>query len=354
VRVAILGAGAIAQGTAAFLQCAGHAPTLWSPSGAGTAAFAQGAQLTASGAVRAAFVPRVAATCAEAVHASDVVMLCLPGNGHKTVLDEAARHVRQHQPVIISSHLSFGALYLARLLAARGIEAPVIAWGTTLLTAKRSGATEVRVGTVREKVDLATLPASAQGEGLGVCQRLFGDRFEVREGLLAIALSNLNPQSHLAIALLNLTRMEHAEDWNQGANITPAVARLIEALDAERLAIAQALQVSVRTAAEHLSLSYHVPMASVYEMSQARLRLGAGVPGPKTANSRYVLEDVPFGLLPTVRLGELTGRRASLHEAGLAIFSAAYRRDFAAENDLLAEIDLDVGCLRALSGVRHS
>ena len=39
--------------------------------------------------------------------------------------------------------------------------------------------------------------------------------FRPREGLLAISLSNLNPQNHLGIALGNISRMEKGETWYQ-------------------------------------------------------------------------------------------------------------------------------------------
>ena len=41
-------------------------------------------------------------------------------------------------------------------------------------------------------------------------------------------------------------------------------------------------------------------------------------------------------------------RRYRLHEAGVRIFSAMYGRDFAAENDLLNALDLDVMSLDEL------
>ena len=340
MQVSILGAGAVAYGAAAYLAQAGHAPTLWSPSGQRTAEFAAGQPLAASGAITGSFPMRAASSCADAVAKADVVMLALPAYGHKFVLDAAAPHVRAGQPIIISSHLSFGALYLSRLLAARGIRAPIIAWGTTLSTGRQLSSTEVKVATVREKVDMATLPQSAIDEGHALCTELFGDRFVKRDGLLAIALSNLNPQNHLGIALLNLTRMEHGEEWSQGGNITPSVGRLIEALDLERLAIAKSFNLPVKTVQEHFSLSYHVPIGSVSDMNQEMHRRGLGGSGPKTVNSRYVLEDVPFGLLPTVLLGRLTDSPASLHESGIAIFSAAYGRDLARDNDLLSELGL--------------
>lgn len=340
MKVSILGAGAVACGTAACLQQAGHDPLLWSPSGNGTRAFAGGEPLVAAGAVEARFVPRVARDCAQAVADADVVMLCLPGNGHKATLDAMAPHVREGQPVLISSHSSFGALYLSRLLAARGVRAPIAVWGTTLVTGTRNG-TQVQVISVRSKIDVAAVPQSATAQAHALCTQLFGDRFVPRDGLMAIALSNLNPQNHLGIGLLNLTRMERGETWGQAENVTPLVGRLVEALDLERLAIAKAAGVQVRTVQEHFSLSFHVPAGGVSAMNQEMHRHGRGGFGPKTAQSRYVLEDVPFGLVATARLGRLLGVPAPLHEAGIALFSAAYGRDFAAENDLLRALDFD-------------
>ncbi|ESY64121.1 NAD/NADP octopine/nopaline dehydrogenase family protein [Mesorhizobium sp. M0051] len=341
MRVSILGAGAIAYGLAACLAEAGHDPMLWSPSGERTKALATGELLKATGAVEATVSARIAKDCKEAIAAADVVMVALPANGHKKVVDAAAPYLREGMPVIISSHSSFGALYLSRQLAERKVRLPIVVWGTTLVTGRQSGPTEVHVASVRQKVDVATLPFDAMNQGFRLCTTLFGDRFVKRDGMLAIALSNLNPQNHLGIALLNLTRMEKGEQWSQAGNVTPAVGRFIEALDAERLAIAARFGIAVRTVEEHFSLSFHVPMATVSEMNQEMDRQGRGGLGPSTIESRYVLEDVPFGLLPTALLGKISGNPAILHEAGISIFSAAYGRDLKADNDILPALGIE-------------
>ena len=313
---------------------------LWSPSGAGTQALQDG-PLNASGAIEAAFSPRVASSAQQLAEENDALLIALPGYGHKTVLDALAPHIREGQHVIISSHASLGAVYLTQLLAARGINAPVTAWGTTVVTGRRQEGANVQVNTIRARVDLCTVPETRADCALAVCKRLFGDRFQPRDGLLAISLSNLNPQNHLGIALGNITRMERGETWSQGQNVTPKVGRLLEELDLERLAIAEALGLSVRTIFEHFHLSFHVPVASISEMNQQMHAQGNGGTGPATADSRYVTEDVPYGLQLTAVLGRLVGRPATLHEAGIQIFSAMYGRDFARENDILNALELD-------------
>ncbi|MEK1887251.1 MAG: NAD/NADP octopine/nopaline dehydrogenase family protein [Phyllobacterium sp.] len=341
MRVSILGAGAIAYGLAAYLAKAGHDPMLWSPSGERTKALAAGELLTATGAIEAAVPVRIAKDCKDAIADADVVIIALPANGHKMAMDAVTPYLSEGVPVIISSHSSFGALYLSKQLAKRKVSLPIIVWGTTLVAGRQHGPTEIHVATIRQKLDVATLPSNALDQGFELCTTLFGDRFVKRDGLLAIALSNLNPQNHLGIALLNLTRMEKAEQWSQGGNVTPAVGRFIEALDAERLAIAAHFRIAVRTVEEHFSLSFHVPLGSVSQMNQEMDRQGRGGFGPTTIESRYILEDVPFGLLPTVFLGKISENPAMLHESGISILSAAYGRDLKADNDILPALGIE-------------
>lgn len=342
MRIAILGAGSIAYGMAAFLGKAGHSPVLWSPSGSSGKPLSEGEPLVATGALDFTGPVDVATTCGSAVEDADAVIIAMPANGHRAAIDAAIPHLKPNQPLIISSHSSFGALYLSKRLAERQLRLPIIVWGTTLLTARRQAdGSSVVINTIRQKVDVATVPKSAAAESITLCTELFGDRFVERDGLLAIALSNLNPQNHLGIAMLNLTRMEKGESWGQGEHVTPAVGQLIEALDAERLAIAESFGLQVKTVREHFSLSFHVPLASVSEMNQQMHREGRGGMGPASIDSRYIFEDVPFGLLPTALLGRIVNRPAILHEAGIRIFTASVARDLEADNDLLPELSLD-------------
>jgi len=148
------------------------------------------------------------------------------------------------------------------------------------------------------------------------------------------------------------------EPWYQAKNVTPNIGRLMEALDRERLDIAKALDIDVRTIYEHFSWSFHVPMMrkdngyesssstemrplTVSEMNQQmHHHVHNDVLGPSSPDSRYVLEDVPYGLVLTVIFGRLVNRPATLHESGIRIISAMYGRDFMEENELLQGLGL--------------
>ncbi|MVA27090.1 NAD/NADP octopine/nopaline dehydrogenase family protein (plasmid) [Agrobacterium vitis] len=339
MKVGIAGTGAIAMGYAAFLMKNGHAVQVWSPSGRGAAGLSAGVPVTITGAIDGDFLPGACKNKAELTD-SDVIILALPAYGHRMVIDSIAPHIKPRHTVIISGHLSFAALFLAKKLAARGIEIPVVGWSTTVLTSKTQAPNTARIGAIRSKIDMATVPARFGDHAHTICVELFGDRFVVKDDLLTIALSNLNPQNHLAIALSNLTRIEHGETWGQNSNITPGVGQLIEALDRERVELAETLGKHVRTISEHYKMSYGVEEASVAEASARLVGKGSDPAGPKTIATRYILEDVPFGLVPTLLLAEMAGVDMPLHQGGVDIIGACYGRSFRADNDLLPELEL--------------
>ncbi len=341
MRVAIIGSGGIARGYAAFLAQAGHEPVLWSPSGAALRDFAGNAPLEVSGRVEGSLPLRVAADCAEAVAGAQAVIVAVAANGFRAVLEVLAGELRPGQGVIISAHSSFAALYLHELLQRRGIEIAISAWATTVLTARKTGPQGVHVSGIRQMIDVATLPSRRAEEGLALCRALFGDRFAPRADLLAIMLSNLNPPGHMAVMLGNLTRAEKGEDWPNYGSITTGVGRIIEAMDAERLALAAAFGLTVRSVQDHYGLSFGVAPGPVGEMAAAVYAKRPELLGPKSLDTRFISEDVPFGLVPLEALGRIAGLPLPLHQAGIALFDAICARDFRSENDLLPRLALD-------------
>jgi len=352
LRIGIAGAGAIAFGTASILSKNGyHDVTLWSPSGKGTVDLAaqsidEAETLTSTGALHHESTPNIALDAKELVTQSDVLIVALPANGHKQVFDAIAPHLASLQTtrhIIVSSHASLGALYLSQLLADSKSRHIITSWGTTVCTARRTSGQTVDIKTIRKSVDTCCVPEDKTSLSLGICNQLFPDiDFKNREGLLAISLSNLNPQNHLAISMGNISRMDKGEEWYQFQNITPRIGGFLEGLDRERLEIAKVLGVDVKTVYEHLSLSFHVPISgTISEMCQEIHAKGNDVCGPNVADTRYITEDVPFGLALIAALGKLVNRPAVLHESGLLICNSMYGRDFSAENDLLQAISMD-------------
>ena len=434
-KVGIIGAGSVAFGTASLLSSLGHNPMIWSPSGAGTRELVEEAQsssttkkyartsrikangayqlmeqappvpetsitstIQSTGALSQVFDVRIAQSTRDLVRSNDnILVVALPVNCHKDVFDRIVPDIIEWMDetdyiirIIISSHASLGAVYAMQQLRKEWLSRTsaslsdfedrirITCWGTTAVTARKTSGVSVNVLTIRKQVDYCTVPFESDDDTNNILQMLFGARFKYRDGgLLAISLSNLNPQNHLGIVLGNMSRMDppppppplndmpavdttKPETWFQGKSITPKVGRLMEALDLERINIAKVLDIDVRTIYEHFSWSFHVPLETPIEtdehndspeqMSTRPLTVSEmnqqmhyykknDVLGPTDPESRYVMEDVPV-LTTTVLLGRLLHCPARLHESGIMILSAMYGRDFLVENELLKGLGL--------------
>lgn len=341
LSVAILGAGGIGLASVALLNTMGHAAILWSPSGQGFETITASG-VTASGVLEGHFQPAVTRDLRQAVEGADAVLIALPANGRRQVFDDLVSILKTGQTVIVSGDLSLGAHYLHRKLIARNTSADIAIWSTTVVMGRRTGPGQVIVGGVRSVGAMATLPDTASERTLALCSTLFGPRFTSCSEPLAILLGNLNPEVHMANALCNLTRIEKGEAWGNYDGLSPAVARLIEDLDQERLALATRCGLTVRSVDMHFRQSFDLPEGlSLAEMAAELHRRRGGPPGPTSLKTRFLTEDLPFGVWPLIRVAQAQGMRIPLHEAGLTLLSSLCGQDFAASNDLIDDSGLD-------------
>jgi opine dehydrogenase len=333
MKIAILGAGAIGFASAAMLSSYGHTPVLWSPSGQRTAKLAQGMTLKASGALTGEWQVATAATMAHAVDGADVVLLAIDANGHRTVMEAAAAHLRDGQVFAIGAAHAMTGLYLSRALRARGVKLPIVSWNTSLGTAHQDDFENVTIRSVRPAIE-----ASVIGDadfGLGICREAFGDRFRQRSNALEIALlANSNPVFHVPVALLNLTRIEQREVWATYHQTTPAVGNLIEAIDAERIAIGAAYGATIHSVNEHFHRSFKVPQASMTEMNQALHAAGRGPKGATSTAHRHLRQDIPYGLVFASEIAKIASVASPIHDATIALASASLGHDFGGEAPL--------------------
>jgi opine dehydrogenase len=215
------------------------------------------------------------------------------------------------------------------------------------MTARKTGAAAVRLLALRDRLDIAALPATNTPRALRLAQGLFGDRFSAQTDLLAISLSQTNPIAHVPLALANLSRMERGETWTQYDHMAGATARMTVALDRERTAVAGAFGLCVRSIEEHFHHSFGAPLVDFSEQCLwVHENLGSPA-GPATLDTRYITEDVPYGLVFNARMARSAGVSTPVTDGCIALAGAAYQRDFGAENALMGA--LDPGLLKARS-----
>jgi opine dehydrogenase len=340
MKIGIAGTGGIGFASAAWLAHAGHEVRVWSPGGQG----AQGlrdSSLQAKGVLEANVRVAVAADERALAAGADVLLIAVPVNGHKAVMDRLLPHLATGQLVIVSSMASLSALYLFERAVSRGIDITVAATGTTALTARRTGPAQVQVMTRRTQLGLSALPRARTGDALAIARVLFGDVFVPQANVLASTLTNINPVAHGPLALFNWTRIERAEHWPQYHHMTPQVARVIERLDGERLALARAFGLEVRTIEEHFAKSFGTTSAALADIAAELHAKRGGPPGPTETSTRFIAEDMPFGLAFCEVLGRMAGVAMDATSTVVDAAGLIAGRDLRADNNLIAALQLD-------------
>ncbi|MFC7734990.1 NAD/NADP octopine/nopaline dehydrogenase family protein [Roseomonas sp. GCM10028921] len=339
MKLVVLGAGAVGPAAAVLAASRGHEVSIWSPSGAGTAGI-EGA-IEAEGAVSGRLPLRVARDLPEAMSGAGAALLAVPAYAFPALLPRIAAALPPGLPLLIAPAAALASLALDAMLAARGApagRAPIGAMATTPVTARRPAPGRVRVAAVRAAVDMAAVPSSAATEMGALATALFGHASPAAPSALHAGLANANPIIHAVLALTNVTRIERAEAWPQYGLMTPAACRMMEALAAERAALAARFGLAVLGLDESLHRANGVPLAPLAEMAAAIADTRGAVLGPDTMETRYVTEDVPYGLAFYLWLARGQDLPMPVTEAVVTALEALWGRDLR-RNPLLEALD---------------
>ncbi|MBL8377634.1 MAG: NAD/NADP octopine/nopaline dehydrogenase family protein [Burkholderiales bacterium] len=349
MKVGIAGCGGIGLAYAAWLASRGHTVTIWSPRGDTAAALRTG-PLLASGVLEASCPVAVADSAAQLAAGAEVLVVAVPVNGHRAVMNALLPHLASGQAVLVSSMASLSSLYLFEAARARGRDLTVMSLGTTVLTARRDGDHGVRIMTRRVEFGLSVLPVARQADALDTCAALFGDGFVAEANPLASTLSNINPVAHGPLAIFNWTRIERAESWPQYHYMTPKVAAVIERLDAERIALARAFGLRVRSLETHFAKSFSTTADTLAGIAAELHAKRGGPPGPTDIDTRFLAEDVPYGLVFSLALARLAHVDMPATRSVIECASLIAGCDFMAGNEFVAALRLECETFAGLAG----
>src|ERR1051326_2440485 len=354
--IAILGCGAGGMAMAADLSLAGHHVHLYElPEFASNveAIKAQGG-IELRGASRTGRVmpSRVTTDPAVALADAELVLVSVPVFGHQRMVEAVAPYMRDGQVVLFNTGY-WGALRFKKALTQNSRRKVVLAESTLLVYAVRKvGPATVLVDGVKQDFPVAALPATATGRLLDLVRRAYPQARAMRS-VLEVSLENLNPLFHPAITLLNTGELERKPEdfafYRDGC--TPAVGRVIDALDAERRSLGSALGLpNLVTAAGWLHRYYGARGNPAYEAIQS-CPAYANFRWPASSALRYVNEDVPYAFVPFVSIAQQLGVAAPVTSGLVDLCGTAFNRNYWAEGPdagRLGLAGLDAGGIRRL------
>lgn len=265
---------------------------------------------------------------------ADFIIIAAPSLAHRDIARRLAPYVHRHMSIVLMPGRTFGAVeFLETLKEAGAKEMPQIAETQTIVyTCRRQGDQGVRIFALKQKVLIAALKESSMDhimQGMPAC---LAPHFEITDSIAKTSMANVGMILHCAPVLMNTGWIEfEAADfayYHQG--ISPTVAHFLEKLDRERLAIAKAAGHPVESVLAWLRRSYETEGETLYAAIQNNTRY-SGIDAPTSMDTRYILEDVPNGLVPIEYLGQELGVPTPHMTAIIDLASLVYERDFRAQ-----------------------
>lgn len=345
-RIAIVGAGAGGCSAAAHLGQLGFETRLYSASAEALAPLQSIGGVRYEGVLGEGFTPiaRITRDPAEALDGAEVVMLVSPAHRHETWVTAIAPHLRPDQVLFVSPGHTL--LLIPAVLRRHGMRAPTFCETATLpYMCRRPEPTTVRIFRVSQFMIFSAFPGK-DAQRLYETIRSVYPTIRPHPSLLDTLFPYGNAIHHPPSTLSNAGRIEATggDFYFYYDGITPSVGRLIDAVDRERRAVASALGATPMPFVELFytmgyttEAAYRTGLAyDAFHQSQPDRWIKA----PTTLDHRYLLEDVPYGIVPYSELGRLAGVATPVIDAIIRLASIAMRRDFRAAGLTLDRLGL--------------
>jgi len=351
-RWCVAGAGNGGLAMAGHLGVLGYPVTLYNRSPERLAGVRWHGGVKVGGAVEGFGPVRLATSdMGEALREADVVMVVTPATAHRGLAVLMAPHLRDGQLVVLNPGRTGGALELRTVFADMGVTAAVVVAETqTFLYASRAVSPwEARIFRIKNANPFATLPSYWIPDALAVLNGPF-PQFVAGGNVLATSLENIGAVFHPALTIMNAGWIEATRGdfdyYLQG--ITPAVAKVLEGVDAERLAVASALGIRTMSAREWLYVSYDSPGRDLYEAIR-NTESYRGIRAPQSIEHRYIWEDVPMSLVPIASLGAMLGVATPVTGMIIDLGSMLHGTDYRAAGRTVESLGLAGLTLRQIS-----
>jgi opine dehydrogenase len=180
---------------------------------------------------------------------------------------------------------------------------------TMVYVTRKIDPTKVNVFRVKSEVSCAAFPAKFTGDVLKVLKKAY-PQFVAIGNVLECGLNNWNHMFHPPTMLLNAPLVKFEETYSY--EVTPEIARVIEVMDMERIAILRGLGLEAISFQDEYHKCYPdtVPKGKpVYEtLRDGRPRVPIVLNWElkrDPLHSRFVIEPVPYGLVPIASIGDL-------------------------------------------------
>lgn len=271
---------------------------------------------------------------AVALDGADLVIAVGPAYSTRPFARACQPHLRPGQMVLICPGSCAGSLEF-KIGAGLALEDRdiVVAETSTLPYAVRMvGPAKIKVFLkLKDGLFAAAVPATDTDKVVAAISGVY-PAVSAARNILQTSLQNGNPVIHPSVSLLNAALIERTRGdfyfYEEG--VTPAVGRLLRAIDQERMAIGRQLGLEILSEPELGTIQGYMREAT-YDRGYAEAPGFQGIKAQSQLDHRYIHEDVGYGLIFWRDLGRQVGVETPNIAAVIQLASTVMDRDYLAE-----------------------
>jgi opine dehydrogenase len=269
-----------------------------------------------------------------ALNGANIIYAVGPAYSTRPFAEACRPHLKKGQTVIVCPSSCGGSIEFknAADLGLRDEEIVVAETSTLPYAVRLLEPGKIRIfNKLKGGLFLAALPAKNTQLVLDQVRDVYS-AMSAAKNILQTSLQNGNPVIHPTITLMNVALIERTqgdfEFYHEG--VTPAVGRLIKAVDKERIAIGNKLGVKVIPDPE-LGVMQGYMVEATYDNGFITSPGFAGVKAQPSLDYRYFNEDVGYGLVFLQKLGEQVGVDTPIMSTVITLVSLLMNRDYVGE-----------------------
>ena len=342
MRITVIGAGNSGLAMAAHLSIEGHEVTLWNRSKENIQDLLDNSVIRCSGVINGeAFITLVTDNLRIALANPEVIFVTTPAFSHADLAVQFAIYLTKPTTIILNPGRTFGALeFQYNFHKKNPFVNPIIAETQTILyTCRKITQNEVEIYALKQDVLISTISGDENDALVQALPTGLRDKFIPAGSMIETSIGNVGMIMHCAPILLNTGWVESEnDDFNYyRTGISQTIAHYIEKMDNERIAVAKALGHPIESAMEWMKRTYDIEGKSLYEVIQNNAAY-ATISAPRSLDHRYIMEDIPTGLVPLEAVGKELGLEMQAISLIIDLASALMEIDFRKEGRNLHEL----------------
>ncbi len=242
-----------------------------------------------------------------ALKGAEVVMVVAPAFAQESYMQAIIEQGEEGQIVVFNPG-KFATLVFAKKLRMAGRQDDFLIGETSsfIFGAKTNGSGHININAIKAELPFAALPAVRTAEALWILTDLY-PQLSPGMGVLQTSIDAPGLIIHPISTLMNMSRIEQMGPYrNSHYDITPSVARIMEAVDQERMEVARLLCCETYSFMDTMEVLYKVRGESAYDIMYQLSAYNVQM-APESLKHSYITEDIPYGLATIASIGHRIG-----------------------------------------------